>query len=355
MGIRMGIIGAGVIGKLHTQVAKRHGVEVIAVADVNEQAAKVLAEAEDIPNVETDPQKVFDRDEIDAVAVCVPNKFHKDLAVAAMQAGKDVLLEKPMAMNAAECAEINEVASKAGRILQMGFVYRYGPASQTARAFIDAGRVGEAYHAKATLYRRRGIPGLGGWFTTKAISGGGPLIDIGVHAIDQVLYLTDFPKPRRVSGKVYCNFGKRMGDYVYEGMWAGPPKLDGVCDVEDAAHALVRFDGGLTLDINVTWAGNFPQQRMPNLIAVMGDRGGITFSLGGSDVVLSTEMDGRNVDIEPKIKNTDRWDGQYEAFIHSVTTREQPPATGEHGRIVQAIIDAIYRSSEEDREIEVEL
>src|SRR5690606_17392739 len=156
------------------------------------------------------------------------------LSVAALKAGKDVLVEKPMGLNANECREMNAAAKAKDRILQVGFVQRYSSVATTVKKFVDAGRLGNIYHAKANYYRRRGIPGLGGWFTTKALSGGGPLIDLGVHVIDLITYLMGSVRPVRVSGKVYANFGKRMKDYVFESMWAGPPRLDGVCDVEDA-------------------------------------------------------------------------------------------------------------------------
>ena len=215
----------------------------------------------------------MDSSDVDAIVVAVPNKFHKDIAIAALTAGKDVLLEKPMALNAAECREINAAAKKSGKILQMGMVQRFSPTANTASALIKAGRLGNVYHAKSNIYRRRGIPGLGGWFTTKALSGGGPLIDLGVHILDLSLFLMDFPKPLRVSGKVYDNFGKDMKNYVYESMWAGPPKYDGTFDVEDSAHAMIRFEGGLTMEFNATWAGNFPDGSVNSLNRILRRQG----------------------------------------------------------------------------------
>lgn len=353
MGIKLGIVGAGTIGQVHAQTAKRLGVPVVCIADLNEAAAKKLAAAEGIPNTTGNPAQLFANKEIDAVVVGVPNKFHKEMALGAIAAGKDVLLEKPMALNVAECTEINAAAKKHGRLVQMGFVNRYSPVAQSAKSFVDAGELGKIYHAKANIYRRRGIPGLGGWFTTKALSGGGPLIDVGVHIIDLAMHLMNFPKPVRVSGKVYANFGPRMKNYLFESMWAGPPRLDGKFDVEDAAHALVRFEGGLTMEINATWAMNFPNNSVQNLMGFFGDQGGMAFELGGNSLRIAKESNGHNVDLTPTLRDANGWDEQLRRFVHSVETRTEPGASGAKGQIVQSIIDAIYESSEKDREVEV--
>lgn len=353
MPVRLGIIGAGTIGATHAQTAQRVGVPVNGIADTNEAAAKALAAKEGIPAAYGDPAKMLASPEIDAVVVGVPNKFHRPLALAAIEAGKDVLLEKPMALSREECRQVNDAAAKRGRIVQVGFVNRYTPVATTAKAFIDAGELGRVYHAKANIYRRRGIPGLGGWFTTKALAGGGPLIDVGVHIIDLALHLMSFPRPVRVSGKVYANFGPRMKGYVYEGMWAGPPRYEGVFDVEDAAHALVRFEGGLTLEINATWAGNFPEGSVQNLMGFFGDKGGLTFQLGGNELKLAGERHGHNLDLSPKLREANPWDEQLRAFVRAVETRQEPGASGKQGEVVQSIIDAIYASSEQDKEVEV--
>jgi predicted dehydrogenase len=353
MSVRLGIVGAGGIGHTHVKAAATvAGVEVACIADLNADAAQALAKIAGGADAVDDPQKLFDSSKVDAVVVATPNAFHKDLAIAAMRAGKDVLVEKPMALCAADCQAVNTVAEKTNRILQVGFVFRYSPAAAAARKFIEAGRLGTIYHAKASWYRRRGIPGLGGWFTTKKISGGGPLIDLGVHMIDSVLYLMDQPTPVRVSGKTYAQFGKRMRGYVHERMWAGPPRYDGVCDVEDAAHALIRFDGGATFELNVTWAGNLPDD-MTNQILLMGDKAGLTINQGGNELHLFGEDEGYNVDLTPKLVEVWHFEQQMRQFVHNVETRTAPHASGQCGQKVQSIIDAVYESSEKDREVEV--
>lgn len=356
MSIKVGIVGAGAIGEVHAKSAKKAGATVVAIADVNGEAAERFGKEHAVDKRTGDIDELFQDSDIDAIVVAVPNCFHRSVAISAMEAGKDVFLEKPMALSAVECREIDQVARRQDRILQIGFVNRYTPHAMTAKRFVDDGRIGKVYHAKANFYRRRGIPGLGGWFTTKAMSGGGPLIDIGVHVMDLAMHLMGYPKPLRASGKVYAQFGPRMGDYLYEKMWAGPPKQEGTFDVEDSAHALIRLDGGATLEVNVTWAGNFKEEGpFKNSIALLGDKGGLSFNLYEGGLSVTTEENGHNVDLTPHSKESDAWENQWQAFIHAVKTREQPEASGANGTTVQAMIDAIYSSGEADAEVSVDV
>jgi predicted dehydrogenase len=232
-------------------------------------------------------------------------------------------------------------------------VHRHTAVGQAAKKVVETGDLGEIYHAKAHLYRRRGVPGLGGWFTTRGLSGGGPLVDIGVHVLDLVCWLIDFPPIGRVSGKVYSHFGRRLQGYVYESMWAGPPKLDGVCDVEDSAHALIYFAGGGTLDLQVSWALNRPgdSRREESLIGLFGDRGGMTFELESDHLTVASERYGRNVDTRVMLPEIEPFVEQAASFAACVESREMPLATGAQGMQVLAILDAIYQSSQANRDV----
>ncbi|MEO2049728.1 MAG: Gfo/Idh/MocA family oxidoreductase [Pirellulales bacterium] len=369
MSIRLGIIGAGSIGEVHAKAALAAGQTVAGVADVNlEAATRMVAMLEETPvtgsisgssggasgcRAYASATQLLADDSVDAVVVCVPNRWHCEIASEAMRAGKDVLLEKPMGLNAAECQQAIEVAAQTERVLQIGMVHRHTAVGQAAKDVVEAGDLGNIYHAKAHLYRRRGVPGLGGWFTTKQISGGGPLVDIGVHVLDLACWLMDFPHIQRVSGKVYSQFGKRMQDYVYESMWAGPPKLDGVCDVEDSAHALIYFAGGGSLDLQVSWAMNWPgdSSEEENLLALFGDRGGMTFKLESDHLTVASERHGRNVDTRVMLPEIDPFVRQATSFAACVKSREMPLATGEQGRLVLSILDAIYQSSQADQDV----
>lgn len=345
--MRLGILGAGAIGEKHAAAAASVGVEIGRIVDRAAERAVDLAHQYDAASG-TEPQSLFDDDSIDAVVIGVPNCFHRPLALEAMRAGKDVLLEKPMALSAVECDELIDAAEETGRVLQIGYAHRFTAVGAEAKAVIDTGALGDLYHAKAHLHIRRGIPGLGGWFTTKAMSGGGALIDLGVHLIDLSLHLLGQPKTVAISGKAYSKFGVKMEGYTYESMWAGPPNFEGVFDVDDHATALITFDSGATLDLQVSWACNLPDGTLPDsMVAVLGDRGGLSFELFGDHLRLRNEVAGRNADAKLALPEADQMAQQMVDFSEAVTSRSAGVgATPADGRQVQAIVDAIYKSSE---------
>ncbi|MBM4112229.1 MAG: Gfo/Idh/MocA family oxidoreductase [Phycisphaerae bacterium] len=358
MSLSLGIIGAGSIGTVHAATAARLGVAAPLVWDVDESKGRALAAT--VKGLRTAPSldALLAERSVNAVVVATPNDCHAEIAVRALEAGKHVLLEKPMATTVEECDRILNAMRPDGPRLQMGFVYRHAPAPLAVKGEIDAGRIGRIYHAKCSMYRRRGIPGLGGWFTTRARSGGGPLIDLGVHAIDQALWLCGFPKALRASGACYATFGPRMGGYVFEEMWAGPPKLDGRFDVEDHATALVRFDGGLTIELNVTWAANIPDRSLPDGIALFGEKGGCRFTLLGDEVRVATEANGTLADLQVPFDSSRAleraFEAQLRAFRKVVEEGAEPAATAEQGRAVQEILAAIDRSSARAREVPID-
>ena len=356
MAFQIGIIGCGAIGTVHAKSAHAAGLEVAGAWDLNPAAAAKLAET--YPDcVVHDSLDALLSSEVAAVAVAVPNNAHRDCAVAALDAGKHVLLEKPMALSVAECDDI--IAAKeragAGQVLQLGFVCRGLPTASAVKAMVEEGRFGSIYHVKCSMYRHRGIPGLGGWFTTKALSGGGPLIDLGVHVLDLAMYLTGNQSPVRASGQVVSEFGSPIEAYVYEEMWAGPPKLDGVFDVEDGAVAFIRFANGMTLELNVTWAANVADGVLPSGITILGRDAGCFFELFGKEVRVVSQADGKLTDDTPQFPCEDAeeeaWKQQYAQFIAAVEDGQAPHADAAAGRCVQALIEAIYQSSDAGAEV----
>ena len=196
MTIGLGIIGAGSIAAVHAKAAADAGSRVVAVHDVDASRAEGLAAQHDGAR-SVSLQELLDDPSIDAGVVACPNAYHTVSAMALLEAGKDVLLEKPMAMTPGECDEIIAAAREADRLVQMGFVCRCAPVATAVGELIEQGRLGRIYHAKASLYRQRGIPGLGRWFTTKSQSGGGVIMDLGVHLLDLIVHLCGSPRPTR--------------------------------------------------------------------------------------------------------------------------------------------------------------
>ena len=335
--MRLGILGAGAVGAKHAGAAASVGVEVVRVVDRHIDRAAAIADDFGAASSD-DPRTLWDDPTVDAVVIGVPNCFHRPLALEAMRAGKDVLLEKPMALTAVECDELCEAAEESGRVLQIGYAYRFTAVGAGSKGLVESGVLGEVYHAKAHLHLRRGVPGLGGWFTTKAMSGGGALLDLGVHLVDLGLHLLGQPTAVAVSGKAYAKFGVKMCGYTYESMWAGPPNYEGVCDVDDHATALITFDTGATLDLQIAWACNLPAETGPDsMVALLGDRGGLTFELFGDHLLLRSEVAGRNADAKVALPLADQMALQMADFAEAISSRSRGiGATPAEGRKVQA-------------------
>ena len=343
--MKLGVIGAGAIGKKHADAIRSAGDTIAHVVDVNTQAGNDFAR-EYGAHFSESPEKLWNDHAVDAVVVAVPNFLHKAMAIAAMRAGKDVLVEKPLALNLVECEQIADVVTETGRVLQVGFVHRYTGVGKQAKRLIDADSLGDIYFAQAMLLLRRGVPGLGRWFTNRKLSGGGTLIDVGVHLIDLSLYLLDFPDVLEVAGHTFDNFGVRMDGYAYEDMWSGPPNLSGICDVEDAAQALIRLSNGVALDLHVAWAGNYPNKFLPtSCVTLCGKRSGIAFELFGDEVQQTSEENGKLVDRSFAVEENDFFLEQYLDFRRSVESRVVRQADHRQASVTQGIVDAVYQSS----------
>jgi predicted dehydrogenase len=349
--VRIGIVGLGGIGTVHANAFKALGpsVEVTAISDID--PAKLAALGEKFPAAtRCQDYRELVKGDLDGVVVAVGNAFHKDVAVAALRAGKATLVEKPMAMNSREADAIQGASLKSGAVLQIGMVRRQMPAVRVVKEYVDSGFFGEIYHIRAVLIRRRGIPGLGGWFTTRADSGGGPMIDVGVHLFDQAMWMSGLWNPTRVSASTYAKFGPRMGDYRYVGMWAGPPKLDGKFDVEDYSTGFVRFGSNATMSFEIAWAANVEDQ---SYIELLGDKAGTRIT-DGKSVTLFTEHEKRPADISPQFDaNANLFECQARSFVAAIRGEQPPAATGAEGVTLMKLIDAIYASSERGVEIRI--
>jgi predicted dehydrogenase len=229
-------------------------------------------------------------------------------------------------------------------------VWRQAPQAQIVREYVEAGLFGRVHHLRAVMIRRRGIPGMGGWFTTKRLSGGGPMIDLGVHWFDLSMWLSGHWKPTAASAKTYAKFGPNMRQYKYVGMWAGPPKFDGTFDVEDYSTGFVRFGDQATLSFEIAWATNAESE---SFIDVVGERGGARL-YEAKPLVIFTEHQGRLADITPKYnENVNRFQIQAGKFIAACRGEAPPAATIDQGVTVMKLIDAIYKSSAANREVAI--
>ncbi len=253
--IKVGIIGVGSIS--HSHIAgylANPNVELYAFCDINEEQLQTMGKTYGVERLFTNADDMLALPEIDAVSVCTWNAAHAPCTIAALNAGKHVLCEKPMAMSVEEGLAMQEAAEKSGKLLMIGFVRRYGNDCRILKDFIDNDQFGELYYTKASYLRRKGNPG--GWFADKRYSGGGPLIDLGVHVIDLVRYLLGNPKPVSVYAATFRKLLDRPGvkdSAEYTPSHALP---DLKCDVEDMATAIIRFDNGAVLNVDASFSLN---------------------------------------------------------------------------------------------------
>jgi predicted dehydrogenase len=278
------------------------------------------------------------------VSIATPNKFHAPLTIAALEAGCHVLCEKPMAMSADEARAMLAAAEKAGKRLMINFSYRFSEQSQALKDRVDAGELGDVYFARTVWHRRRGLPKFGGWFGQKGLSGGGPLIDLGVHRLDLALWLMGYPKPVWVMGSTYNPIATALAEKE------GVPY-----DVEDLAVGLIRFENGATLEVEASWATNIKERELMET-RLLGTEGGLvqrnlneTYEF---EAELYFERNGAHYYMKLHAPRKRRLNAMYH-LIESIVNDTPHIARGEEGLLVMEILDAIYKSAEEGRPVQI--
>ena len=339
--VRFGIIGLG-MGRHHAvQLRQAPHAELVAICDLDMERLERVGDELGVPWRATNYRDLLGSPDIDAVVVALPNSLHSPVSVDALRAGKHVLCEKPMARNAPEAEQMLQTAREVGRLLMVHFNYRFTAPAMALHRYVEAGELGRVYHARSWWHRNRGIPGLGGWFTSKDAAGGGPLIDLGVHRLDLALWLMGYPQAVAVSGATYDFLGKELAQ-----------RSRSTYDVEDMASAFVRFADGSTLIIEASWAGN-SEHAEEMLTQVYGTRAGILHRNSNGyefEARLFREEHGSYVTVVPQLVPDD-FDNPQEHFARCILEDRQPIATGEQGLQVMRILDAIYLSAQTGTEI----
>ncbi len=351
MSLKVGIIGTGGIAHAHGDGYKELGdrVEIVACCDIDFEKAKNYAAEYDIPSYYASCYDMLDaHPEINMVSVCTWNSAHKECTIAALNAGCNVLCEKPMAMNACEAEEMKAAAEKNGKLLMLGFVRRHGLDARKAKMLIDGGDLGQVYLAKASYLRRCGYPG--GWFGDKSRSGGGPLIDLGVHVIDLVRYVCGCPKPVSVYGVTSDKLGARS--HIETTEWKSQTRVaEPIFDVEDLAMAMIRFDNGLTLHVEASFNLNIKKNNAE--INLFGNKAGLSLE----PFELHTEYAGQIADIVLCGKNDFDFARDFRSeirnFADAVEGKADCLATAEDGVMLMKIIDAVYESARTGKSVDI--
>ena len=284
---------------------------------------------------------------LDAVDICTPNYLHSIIAVDALNHGLHVFCEKPDAVNVEEALKMKNAAEKNDRVLMVMRNNRYAPDSQYLKKYIEDGKLGEIYAGRCGWQRRRGIPGKGGWFTTKEQSGGGPLIDLGVHMIDLAMWLMGNPTPVTVSGSTYRKFADNdVSDSVNSNF--GDKNAEGTFDVEDLAMGFIRFDNGACLQIEFSWASNIEKENI--FVELRGTKAGASWP----NLKIFTEEYGNTVDVIPNVAvpaHRDDHGANLRHFIEVLQGKAEPAFVPQQGVNMIRILRAMYESAEKGCEV----
>lgn len=347
--IKIALIGAGNIANTHlSSYVKNSDAEIYAICDINESRLKETADKFGIERRYTDVDTMLAAlPELDAADVCVWNVNHAECTIKALNAGLHVLCEKPMAYSTEEAIKMKEAADKNNKLLMIGFVLRFSDDAKIAKDFIDKGYLGDIYYSKAQYVRRHGNPG--GWFSDKARSGGGPVIDLGVHVIDLTRYLMGNPKPVSVYAATYDNIGKR--DYLKTNVGWIPrdAKETDPCTVEDFGSALIRYDNGAVTHLEAAYSFNGEDIAKRQ---IFGTKAGMDLSDG---VKIYGEYNDFLTDFDIKTDNlkgsADHFDSEINHFIDCIKNNTPCCAKAEDGIEVMKILDAIYESAKTGHEV----
>lgn len=351
--IKVAVIGCGTIANSAHIPAylKNPDVEIKYFCDIIPEKAQAAVEKYGCGTAVADYHDILGDPELDAVSVCTHNDLHSIISIDFMKAGKHVLCEKPAARILSEALKMQEVAHETGKILNIGVCNRFGSAVNHIKDIIDAGELGEVYHVYASFRAYRSIPGIGGDFTRKAASGGGALIDWGVHYIDLILYCCGEPKPVTVSGEAFCKLGKDIKNYVYTGMWAEDTRdVNGVYDVDDSVVGIVRTEGPV-ISFNGAWAQNIAESE--TFIDFIGTKGGIRLQYCG-DFKLYSVKDGMLTATETSYRKNNFYEAEIESFVNCIRTGEHNQAYIDYAVETSRIMQAVYDSSEAHKEITIE-
>lgn len=350
--MKVAIVGCGNISHSHMGAYKKNkNIEVVACCDINIKRAEDYAKAYGIKSFYGSIDDMLKNEkELDAVSVCTWNNAHYECSMKAMKAHKHVLCEKPMAMNAKQALEMKAEAEKQGVVLQVGFVKRFAKTTQIFKDFQNNDTFGDIYLTKAIYTRRVGNPG--GWFSDKSKSGGGPLIDLGVHVIDLSRYLMGMHKPVSVYGATFNKLGDK--NYIKGIQHYHPVDFDektNICDVEDNVIALIRFDNGSVLHVEASFTLNLKDGI--TTLQMFGDKGGAVVE---PKLEIFKDINDYMTNITPIIEYNydvfaEMFANEINHFYDCVINGATCLAPAEDGVMLMKILDAIYESATTGHEV----
>ena len=357
--VRVGIIGCGGIcnGKHLPALKNIDFIEVVALCDLIEQKALDVQKKFELPDAKiyTDYKELLKDKTIEVVHVLTPNRSHSFITVDALEAGKHVMCEKPMAKTSDEAKAMLEASKRTGKKLTIGYQTRWRDDYQYLKKVCEDGELGEIYYGRAIALRRRAVP-TWGVFLNEYEQGGGPLIDIGTHSLDLTLWLMNNYEPKMVVGTSYKKLGKQENSANAWGDW-DPEKYT----VEDSAFGFVVMKNGATVSIESSWALNIAKP-METTTLLCGDKGGAD-TVGG-DLSINYVKNNRQVIETPDFhaggvafygsKTADISEIEARAFYDAIINDKDVPTKPEQSLVVTQILEAIYESAKSGKPVYID-
>ncbi len=346
--LKVGVVGVGGIARTHMPGwrASNHA-DLVAGSDISEEALQSWGAEHGVEKLSTDPQELFNDPEIDIIDVCTPNNYHAPLSIAALEAGKHVICEKPLAPNPTLIKDMIAARENSGKMLMTAQHFRFSGKSKSLKAELDTGALGDIYHARSWMLRRSGAPTRPG-FIMKEHSGGGPCIDIGVHILDLTLWFMGNPRPVAVTGVARAELAHQKD--MFSNMGGAIPDA---FDVEDFAAAFVRFENGATLIIEVSWLLHHDVRGEDMQMWLYGTQGGSHWPQ--CEIYQSNNQNRQHYN--RSLQNTrdllEPHAQECVEFAQAIAEGAPSPVPAEQSMQVMAILDGIYRSQEKGGEVEI--
>ena len=349
--LKVGVIGVGGIARTHMPgwEASEHA-EVVAGADISEAALERWGETHGIDRLVMDGKDLLSDPDIDIIDICTPNNYHAPFAIAALEAGKHVICEKPLAPTPDAIRDMIAARDASGKMLMTAQHFRFMGSSRALKAEVDAGALGQIYHARSWLLRRAAAPTRPG-FIMKTHSSGGPCIDIGVHILDLTLWLMGNPRPVAVTGVARAELAHQEGAFS---IWGGaiPPEFD----VEDFSAAFVRFENGATLILEVSWMLHHDTgDRASDMqMWLYGTQGGCHWPKCELYESNNAAMQHYNRTLQITANDLEPHAQECVEFAQAVADGAPSPVPAEQSLQVMAILDGVYRSQAAGGEVVIE-
>lgn len=335
--LNVAIIGAGQIAeKVHVAyyLSRQNDVRVVAVVDPNIERAKEFAVRNNIRSYYKNATELFEKEKIDIVSVCTPNAFHYENVMISLKNKANVFCEKPPALNANQAREMMQLAEENNCLLAYDFQHRFSEEAFHLKKSLQ--KLGDIYLIDAKALRRCGIPGWGN-FINKDIQGGGPLIDLGIHMLDSLMYIMDFPKVKSVNAYSFQKIGNKKSEGAF-GSW-NPNDYT----VEDSLFATIECESGLLIRLDTSFALNMKEKNEMNLY-FYGDNAGASLY----PLELYTDNKGELEYLyRQELSKKDKHQESMSAFVNSVLNeKDSRIADANQGYLIQKIVEAIYQSAE---------